>query len=293
MKNSIGDRIFNLFNYAFMTFFSITCVYPFIYVAAISLNDATDAQRGGIYLLPRVVSLSNYAALFQDDTILVAYGISIARVLMSIFTQLFFCSLFAYAMTRKEFIGRKFLKWWIFIPMYFSGGLIPYYMVLYYTHMLNSFLTYIVPGLFSTFYIIVFMTNIKEIPPSLEESARIDGAGEPVLFFRIILPMIKPVLAAIALFIGVGAWNDWFTGYTFISNTKLWTAQNVLLFILQSNEPSNLAAIAKINKGIKSTVTAESIKMAMLMVTTVPILCIYPFLQKYFVKGVMIGSIKE
>ena len=292
-RQSAGDKVFGILNGTIMIIFSFLCIYPFVYIGVLSLNDAIDAQRGGIYFWPRVFSLQNYGALFQNDTIITAYGISVARVLLSIVSQVLLNAMFAHAITKKSFFAREFLKWWILIPMYFGGGLLPYYMILYYTHMINAFRTYIVPALYGSFWIILLMTNIKEIPQSLEESATIDGASEFKIFFQIILPLIKPVLAAIALFVGVGAWNDWFTGYTFITNTKLWCAQNVLLFIMQSNEPANLAIAAKLHKGAKITVTPESIKMAMLMVTTIPIICIYPFLQKYFVKGVMIGSIKE
>jgi len=280
----------------FMVIFAFMCVYPFIYVTAISFNESLDATRGGIYFWPRAFTLENYKAVFQNDTIVRAYGVTIARVSVSIATQIICNALFAYAMTRSEFILRGFLKWWIFIPMYFGGGLIPYYMILSYTGLLNSFWTYIIPGLYSTFYIILLMTNIKGLPASLTESAEIDGASDPLIFWRIVLPLMKPVLAAIALFVGVGAWNDWYTGYTFISDDRLWPVQNVLLFIMQSNEPANLAMMQKLRQGsgaVKVTVTAESIKMAMLIVTTVPVMLIYPFLQKYFVKGVMIGSIKE
>lgn len=293
MKLSFTEKVFNKFNYIFMALFSFACIYPFIYIAAISLNDALDSQRGGIYLWPRIFTLDNYKALFQNSTIITAYAVTAARVIASIVTQVLLNAMFAYAITKKDFILRKFLKWWIFIPMYFVAGIIPTYMVLYYTHLLNNFLTYIIPTLYAPFYIILLMTNIKAIPPSLEESAQMDGANEFTIFFQIVLPLIKPILAAIALFIGVWAWNDWYTGYTFITNTKLWCAQNVLLFIMQSNEPANLALMAKLHRGSRRVVTAESVKMAMLMVTTLPIIFIYPFLQKHFVKGVMIGSIKE
>lgn len=293
MKTKPGDMVFNITNYSFLLVFCFLCVYPFIYITAISFNDAKDAVRGGIYFWPRVFSLANYNVIFQNDTILRAYIVTILRVASSIFLQLLLGSLFAYGISRNEFQARKFLNWWIIIPMYFWGGLIPYYIVLKSIGLLNNFFTYIIPVLYSSFNILLLRTSIKEVPVAMEESAKLDGANEPVIFFRIIIPLIKPTLAAIALFIGVGAWNDWYTGFTFISNSKLWCAQNVLLYLLQSNEASNLVNIAKMKKGTTIKVTAESVKMAMLIVTTVPVLCIYPFLQKYFVKGIMIGSLKE
>ena len=294
MKRSFGDHLFTKLNTVFMIMFAVICVYPFIYVAAISFNDSLDAQRGGIFLWPRVFSVENYRALFQTATIVRAYGITIARVLLSILSQLFFNTLFAYAMTHKDFVFRKFLKWWIFIPMYFSGGLIPYYLIILYTGLMNNFLVYIIPVAFSSFYIILLMTTIKGIPPSLIETAEMDGAAHPIILGKVILPLIKPTLAAIALFSGVAAWNDWWFGFTFISNYDLWPVQNVLLFLQQSSEAANLAMMARLQQGeVTITVTAQSIQMAMIIVATVPVLLIYPFLQRYFVKGVMIGSIKE
>ena len=292
MKTKPMDVIFNIINYSFMVIFSFLCIYPFIYIAVISFNDANDAVRGGIYFWPRVFSVANYNAIFQNDTILKAYLVTISRVVLSILTQLLMCSLFAYGISKNEFRARKFLNWWIIIPMYFWGGLIPYYIVLKSLGLLNNFFTYIIPVLYNTFNILLLRTSIKEIPAAMEESAKLDGANEPVIFFRIIIPLIKPTLAAITLFIGVGAWNDWYTGFTFISNSELWCAQNILLYLLQSNEASNLVSIAKMRRGATINVTAESVKMAMLIVTTLPVLFIYPFLQKYFVKGIMIGSLK-
>lgn len=293
MKPMIGNYIFNTINHILLILFSIMCIYPFIYVGALSLNEASDAARGGIYFWPRVFTLQNYAAIFNNTTIITAYGVTVARVLLTLLLHLFFTIMFAFALTKKEFRPRKFLNWWIVIPMYFTGGLIPFYIILRYLGLLNNFLVYIIPAIFSSFNILLVRTALKDIPPALEEAAAIDGASEPRILFGILTPMIKPVLAAIALFTGVAAWNDWYTGFTYISNTKLWCVQNVLLYLLRSNEASNLVMIAKMKSGLKMTVTAESIKMAMLIVTTLPILCIYPFLQKYFIKGIMVGSLKE
>ncbi|REE66975.1 putative aldouronate transport system permease protein [Paenibacillus taihuensis] len=291
MQRSRGERWFNVVNMLFMLVFAFLCMYPFIYILAISFNDAMDAQKGGIYIWPRMFSMKNYSVIFSDQNIFLAYGVTIGRVVVGVITQVLLVAMFAYVLTKKNFPLRRFLNWWIVIPMFLSGGLIPFYITLQQLHLLNSFWTYIIPGLYGAFNIMLVRTFMSELPEALEESAKMDGASDARIFFSIIFPLSKPVLATIALFVGVSHWNDWFTGFTFISNTKLWTAQNLLLFLIQSNEASNLAVLSKMHQGAV-TVTAESIKMAMLIVTTAPILCIYPFLQKYFVKGIMLGSLK-
>ncbi len=291
MRVSLGEKIFNVFNMMFMVLFCTLCLYPFIYILAISLNDAVDAQRGGIYLWPRVFTFSNYKAIFENNNIFTGYIVTIARVVLGVVSQVLLVAMFSYAVTKKSFSPRTFLNWWIVIPMFLSGGLIPYYITLQQVGLLNQFLVYIIPALYVPFHILLLRTFIAELPEALEESAKIDGASEFTIFFKIIFPLSMPALATIALFVGVGHWNDWFAGFTFISNSDLWTAQNLLLFLIQTNEAANIAVINKMRGG-SIKVTAESIKMAMLIVTTAPILFIYPFLQKYFVKGIMLGSLK-
>lgn len=284
--------LFQGISIALLLIFCALCIYPFLYIIILSLNDAQDAARGGIYLFPRQFSLANYEAVFKNATILLAYGVTILRVLLNVVLQIFLCSMFAYGISKRQFKLQKFLNWMIIIPMYFTAGLIPTYLLYSKLNLLNHFAVYILPVLYNSFHILLMRTSIREIPDALEESARLDGANDGIVFFRIILPLMKPVLATVALFIGVGAWNDWYVGFTFITNENLWSIQNVLLYIIQSNEASNLARIAKMRQGMGVTVTAESVKMAMIVLTTLPILCIYPFVQKYFVKGVMIGSLK-
>lgn len=284
---------FSILPVVLLLVFCLLCIYPFWYIIILSLNDAQDAARGGIYFFPREFSWANYIAVFRNDTILLAYGVTFLRVVLNVFLQIFLCSMFAYGISKRNFKLQKFLNWMIVIPMYFAAGLIPVYVLYNKLNLLNHFSVYIFPVLYNSFHILLMRTSIREIPEALEESARLDGANDGILFFRIILPLIKPVLATVALFIGVAAWNDWYVGFTFITNEKLWSIQNVLLYIIQSNEASNLARIAKMRQGMSITVTAESVKMAMIVLTALPILCIYPFVQRYFVKGVMIGSLKE
>ncbi len=289
-KNKLSA--FQCINNILLFLFITICIYPFIYVLAISFNDAMDAQRGGIYFWPRIISIESYKAIFKNAGLLVSYEITIFRVVVGTFLHVILTSMFAFALTKKDFIFKRFLNWWVLIPMYFTGGIVPTYVIFHMLGLTNSILVYIVPHLLSTFNILLVRTFIGELPKALEESAVIDGASDFTVFFRIVFPLSSPVLAAVALFVGVFHWNDWFSGFTYMTNEKLWCAQNVLLQIIQSNEASNIAYISKMTQGLAITVTSESVKMAMLIVTVVPIVVIYPFLQKYFVKGMMIGSVK-
>lgn len=284
--------LFPFINGFILIAFTFLCVYPFYYVLIISLNDPLDAQRGGIYLWVRDFSIENYKAIFKTEELLNAYQITLFRVFVGSVLHLFLTAMFAYAISKKHFVFRKFLNWWMIIPMYFSGGIIPTYVILDMLGLVNNILVYILPHLLATFHILIMRTYILELPAALEESAVIDGASDFYVFWKVIVPLSAPVLATIALFIGVFHWNDWFTGFTYMTGEKLWSAQNVLLKIIQTNEASNIAYISRMNSNLRVTVTAESVKMAMLVVTTIPVIVAYPFLQKYFVKGMMLGSVK-
>lgn len=287
--------VFDIINHGFMILFSFICLYPFIYVAALSFNEGIDAQRGGIYFLPRVFSLANYQTIFKDDAILTAYGITLFRVITGTVLSLGLCAASAYAMSRPALPFRKVFNWMVLLPMYFSGGLIPTYLVINGLGLRDNILVYVVPALYGSFNIILIRSFIKSLPDALCESAKLDGANEFVLFTRIIFPLLGPVLATVALFIAVGHWNDWFTGTLYVSSKKLWPASTLLLNILKSSEITSYINPKHLQPGAlarKNVVTPEAIKMAMLIVTTVPILVVYPFLQKYFVKGVMVGSLK-
>lgn len=290
--NKRKPDLFAVVNGLVMLLFTLACIYPFYYVLIVSLNDPLDAQRGGLYLWVRSFSFENYKAIFQTSELLNAYQITLFRVIVGSVLHLLFTAMFAFALTKKHFVFRKFLTWWMLIPMYFSGGLIPTYVVMDMLGLVNNVMVYVLPHLLATFHILILRTFLNELPAALEESAVIDGASDFSLFWRIVVPLSTPVLATVALFIGVFHWNDWFSGFTYMTSEDLWTAQNVLLKIIQTNEASNIASISKMDAGFKATVTAESVKMAMLVITTVPVIVVYPFLQKYFVKGMMLGSVK-
>ena len=295
VKTSLGDKIFTGVNTLVMLLFSFLCLYPFLYVLALSFNDGIDAQRGGIYFWPRVFTWENYAAIFKSSDIINAYGITIFRVVVGTLLGLLFSAALSYAMSRKSLPFRRILNWMVLVPMYFSGGLIPTYLVISGLGLRDNIWVYVLPSIYGSFNIILIRTYMKQLSESLHESAVLDGAGEYRIFTRIILPLSAPVLATVALFIAVGHWNDWFTATIYTSSKKLWPASTLLLNILQSSEISTYvnAKFFMIGQARQKVVTPEALKMAMLVVTTVPIVIVYPFLQKYFVKGIMIGSLKE
>lgn len=294
IRNSIGDTVFNRLNELFMIVFAFICVYPFIYVLALSLNDGLDAQSGGIYFFPRKFSLENYATIFKNPDIVNSYSITLFRVVVGTILSVLLVAACAYAMSRHTLPFRKLFNWMILIPMYFSGGMIPYYLLVSSLGFRDSIWVYVIPSLYGSFNIILMRTFMKQLPESLNESARLDGAGDFTIFVRIIIPLSMPVFATVALFTAVYHWNDWFTATLFATSKKTWPASTLLLNILKASEISSFISTKFfVTGGRKRVVTPEALKMAMLVVTTLPIVIVYPFLQKYFVQGVMIGSLKE
>ena len=298
MKQSKGDIVFDIFNMVFLLILGLTMIYPMYYIIVYSLNEGLDAMKGGLYLWPRVFTTFNYEYVFSNGVIQHAYIITILRTIIGTFTGLLVTGMTAYGMSLKNLPYRKGLLILCLIPMLFNGGLIPYYIQLSKLKLLDSFWVYIIPAMFNVWNMFVMMKFFMGIPESLRESALIDGAGEFTIFFKIIIPLAKPVIAAIGLFIAVTQWNDWYSGAFYISSAKLLPVQTYLqrlfeadnLNMLSSN--SRIVAEASIRQAQTNTMTVMSVKMAAVVVGTVPILCVYPFVQKYFVKGMLIGSVK-
>ncbi|WP_127582513.1 carbohydrate ABC transporter permease [Paenibacillus koleovorans] len=295
---SISYRVFIRVNYLILTLAGLATVYPYLNVLAIALNDASDSAKGGIYLWPRVPTWDNFKLVLGSDAIVTAAINSVGRVLIGTTLALMTQFAAAYAFTRKDLPGRTQLLIFLTIPMFFSGGLIPQYILYSKIHFINSFLVYVIPGVFSFFNMIVIRTYMNTIPPSLEESAKIDGASEITIFYRIMLPLSKPILATIALWVAVSQWNDWTTTLYFILNQKYYTLQYILVQMIKEGE--RVAAIIQEaqlqgldTSAIKIHASPEALKAAQVIITTLPIIAVYPFLQKYFIKGVMIGSVKE
>lgn len=287
-SRSIADKSFDWLNVLLMLALTVITLYPFYNILITSFNDPTDAARGGITLWPRVLSFENYRMVFQDDNMIRAFIVTIARTVIGTAVAVLFTGAFAYGVSKKELLGRKLFMMLAIATMYFSGGLIPTYLLIAkYLHLKNHFLAYIIPNMFNVFNAIIMLTFFRGIPGEIEESAKMDGANDLTIFFRLILPVSKPVLATVALFNAVLHWNSWYDAMLF-GGEKLVTLQQILMQIISSN--SNVSIIAS-NLGL-GNVTAQSLKLATMVITTLPIVFSYPFVQKYFVQGIMIGSVK-
>ncbi|MEC0308447.1 hypothetical protein PAEVO_47120 [Paenibacillus sp. GM2FR] len=289
-RRTKGEAFFDIFNNFGMLIVCFLTIYPIWYVLVNAFNDGQDAMRGGIYWWPRMFSLENFSAVFQSSGIMTAMGITVAKTVIGVFIHVLFTAMVAYAFSRKGLIGGKFYILLGTVTMFFGGGLIPTYLLIKDLNMLDSFLVYIIPAMFSFFDLIIFMTFFREIPDGLEEAAKIDGANDWSIFLRVVLPVSMPVIATIALFHGVFQWNDYFTGVIYINNTDLQPIQTYLYKVVAQSSSNQM--MAQVPGGVAKTVTSQSIKMATMVVTTAPIVFVYPFLQRYFVKGMMIGSIK-
>ncbi|MFC3342771.1 carbohydrate ABC transporter permease [Paenibacillus abyssi] len=265
-------------------------LYPIWYVLVNSFNDGQDAMRGGIYWWPRAFSMDNYVEVFKNPGIMTAMGVTVAKTLVGTAAHVFFTAMVAYAFSQRELIGRNIYLLMGTFTLFFSGGLIPFYLLIRDLGMLDNFMVYIIPFLFSFFDLIIFMSFFREIPGALKEAAKIDGANDFSIFTRVIIPVSMPVIATISLFHGVWQWNDYFVGMIYINNMDLQPIQTFLFRVVAQSSSSQIVAAA--GGGVDRTVTSQSIKLATMVVTTAPIVFAYPFLQKYFVKGLMIGSVK-
>lgn len=284
---TVGDFILTLI----MILICFICLYPVWYTVVISFNDSTDAMRGGIYWFPRKFSIESYRTVFQDSTIMRAFLVTILRTVIGTITSVFFTAMVGYAFSKKHIMGNKVYMILGTITMFFSGGLIPTFIILKRLGLYDNFLVYILPSLFNFYNMIIFMTYFREMSPALEESAKLDGCNDLTIFTRIILPLSMPVVATIALFNGVGHWNDYFTGVMYINKAALQPIQTYLYRIVASASASK--SVVSMPAGFTAQqVSSTSVRLATMVVTTFPIMCVYPFLQKYFVKGFMVGSIK-
>jgi len=296
---STENVIFTTLNSTFLILLSVAMVYPMLNTLAISFNEGMDTVRGGIYLWPRIFSLQNYRVVFNMDTIYGAFMISVIKTIVIVVTNLFFTSMLAYALSRREYILRKSVTIIFVMTMYFNAGLIPNYMLIRDLHMINTFSVYWVPNIISAFNLIVIRTYIKSIPESFIESAKIDGAREFRIFLQIILPLCVPTLATIALFVAVGSWNSWFDTFLYNSGRQeLSTLQYELQKLLASamnagNNAGAAGANSAAQSGVSNVTTPQSIRAAITIVAAVPILVVYPFLQRYFVNGLALGGVKE
>lgn len=292
-KKSLGSKIFDVFNTIFMILLIIIMVYPFINQLAISFNDSADAVKGGIYLWPRKLSFDAYKFIFAQNSLIKATFVSIARVLVGTATSVIATALLAYIVTIKGFSGRKFMRRLFVITMYLSGGLIPFYLLMVKLHLINTFSIYWVPGIFSAYNMLIIAAYMQEIPNAISESARIDGANEVTIFWKVMLPMCIPVIAAICVFNGVGHWNDWFTSVVYNPSGKWDTLQVYLRKVLLETEALEKIRDQQMAARQYSSLTPKTVQAAITMIVTIPIAMIYPLFQKYFISGITIGAVKE
>lgn len=298
MKKNLSDRITEAIILTVLICFALSTLYPFVYFLACSFNTASDTMRGGFIIWPRSFTLDNYKAAFQNDGILQGFKISLIITVLGTAINVILTGMAAYALTFKQMPGRNFIIFLIFIPTVFSGGVVPTYILYRRLQLLTSIWIYILPGLYGFFNIVIMRTFFESIPIGLSEAAYIDGCSEVRIFFKIILPLSAPIIATMVLFIAVTQWNDWYTGAFYVTRDEIRPAATLLQQIL--NEADVMSNITSLNEqniyvsttDIEKTVTPESLRMTFVMIITLPIVCVYPFLQKYFVKGVMIGSIK-
>ncbi|MGJ9458444.1 carbohydrate ABC transporter permease [Oceanobacillus sp. CF4.6] len=293
-----GTKFMKIVNMTLIVLLSLTIILPFMHVLAISFNSGIDAQKGGITFWPREWSIENYIEVFKQENLMNGLWISVFRTVVGTVIGVGLMAMAAYALTIKTLPGRKYITFFVFFTMLFSGGTVPYYLVLNELNLTNTIWVFIIPSLYSVIHILLFRTSFSQLPFSVIEAARIDGCSEFKIFRSIVLPMSKPVLATISLFTAVDHWNDWYSGSFFIRDPllkplatllqEMLTRQAALSDILLRS--SGTQAYAQLDK---VTVTGESLQMATIIVVMIPMVLVYPFIQKYFVKGITLGSIKE
>ena len=293
-KPSITGRMFNIANIIILTFFSFLCFYPLWYIGINSLSSPKAIAKG-VYLIPTDVSFETYKMLVNIPSLSNAIIVSVLRTVLGTALTVVCSAYVSYIITEPDLPFKKLIYRFFIITMYFNAGFIPYYLLIKTLGLKNNFLVYIVPGAISVFFIILIKTYIESLPSSIQEAAQIDGAGVFALFFKVIVPLILPILACCAVFSAVGHWNAWADNMFFVSDSRLQTLQYLLYKSLQSNMSqiiTNNSVQAGASAAANIKVTPQAVRLTFTFVTILPILFVYPFMQKYFVKGIMMGAVK-
>jgi ABC-type glycerol-3-phosphate transport system permease component len=294
IKRTVSDWFFDIFNYIILGILLVITLYPFWYIFIYSISDPVEASKRAVMLVPMKISFANYMLLFNTNNILNAAFISTVRTVVGTAATTFAGAMFAYVVTKDLLPFRKTIYRLIILSMYISPGFIPFYILIKDLHLRNNFLVYILPGVISAFYIILIKTYIESLPAAVEESALVDGAGYMTIFLKIIIPLCTPVLASVSIFTAVGQWSSWMDNMFFCPSVKLETLQYLLYKYLSSQE----ASLAVIKQQLSahtmsaSTVTPASLRMTITMIVTLPIIIVYPALQRYFIKGILLGAVK-
>ncbi|MNO78992.1 Trehalose transport system permease protein SugB [compost metagenome] len=289
-KEDLDSRIFNTINIILLCICTVIIVVPLWNVVISSLSSGKALAEGGFIFWSTDFSLENYRAVFNDETIGLAFLVSIAKTFIGVITHVFFCAMIGYGLSKKYIRGRKLYVAMGVITMFFSGGMIPTYLLIKSLGLLNSFWVYIIPALFSYYDVVILMNFFRNVPDSLEESAKIDGAGDWRIFLKIFIPLSMPAMATIALFNGVGQWNDFMTTKLYITDQALYPLQMKLYEIIVQSQTQSMQNIG--GSAIIET-TTKGVQLATIVITTLPIVVMYPILQRYFISGMMMGAVKE
>ncbi|MDE7238480.1 MAG: carbohydrate ABC transporter permease [Lachnospiraceae bacterium] len=296
IRLTTGDIIFNILNYGFFGIFTISCIFPFYYIFINTISSRSAVTRGEVLFYPIGVTLKNYLDILKVDDVFRAFGVSITRTIVGTALMVLATGFIGYLVTKEEMWHRKLWYRFLIITMYFNAGIIPWYMNMNMLGLTDHFIAYIIPGIVAPYNIILVKTYIESIPGELEESAFMDGAGYLTVFWKIVWPLSRPILATIAIFGAVGHWNSFTDSLILMQNTpKLYTLQHLLYNYL--NQATNIGAAMNSGDSAAAAAAAEMlnnkvIKYTVAMTSIIPILLVYPFMQRYFEKGIMLGAVK-
>lgn len=297
-KDSLSRKIFYICNMIFMLLMCVVVLFPYLNILAKAFNDGNDTARGGITIFPRVFTLENFATVMRNDGFWQAAGVTVSIVILGTTLSLLVQFMTAYVMLNERLLGYKWLMIMYMIPRYVSGGIIATYIYLANINLLNNYWVYIIPSCFNVYNMIIIRSYLSSLPKELSESAKVDGANDLTIAFRIIMPLAKPVLATVALWLAVGYWNNWTTTLYYAQQNKaIHTLQYMLMRVMKETETiQNMIKDAQMNGLVVDfvpKVTTDSIQSAQLIITTLPIVCVYPFVQKYFISGITLGAVKS
>jgi ABC-type sugar transport system, permease component len=301
IKRSKGEHAFDTFNIIFMLVMCVIMIYPFWYVLILAFNTGSDAIKGPMWLLPRQFTLDNFRLVLNYPGLHQAAIVTVMRCIVGPFINVFICLMVAFSLSKRFLPGRKAVIFFLMGPMFIGGTVVSNYIVMAKMGFLNNFLVYVIPGAFGYFTAVIMRSFIDGLPDALQESAMLDGAGYGTIFLRVILPLCTPCIAAFAFFAVVGHWLDMNTTLMFITKKSLYTLQYVMHLVLTSTESKNIInldsnntaqQLARLQDGKANLPTPQVIKMAIIVVVTFPILFVYPFFQKYFIKGMLTGAVK-
>lgn len=292
MKHTKGEKIFQVFNVLIMLLVCLVMVYPYINQVAISFNEGIDAMKGGIGVIPRAFTLANYKAVFSSKSMISGAFISVSITVLHTLLCLVVLFASAYGITRRNLPYRRGITLFLMLPCYVSAGVVPTYIIFRYLGLINNYWVYVIPGCFSFYNMVILRSFLQELPASIEESAKLDGANDIQIMYKIALPLSKPVLATITLWVAVGRWNGWTDAMMYITDRKLFPLSYIMMQLIKESSLAQSMADESGMMASSAQPTPDTIKAATLVVTTLPIILVYPFLQKYFIKGVTIGAVK-